>query len=301
MQTRLHLPATFDSTLRAYLQLAKLRIVALLLFTTLAAMVVAAKGAALSPLILCATLVGGALAASGASALNQYIERDLDARMARTKHRPVPSGRIAPADALLFGLAALAWAALLLGTLVNWLTAFLALFGAVYYVGIYTLLLKRRTPLNIVIGGGAGAVPVLVGWAAATGQLPLESFVLFAIILFWTPPHSWALALYINADYENADIPMLPVICGAQATHVQIVWYSANLVILTLVPPLLGMSGAFYVACALALGGGLLWHAVKLLHAADSATAWRTYKYSSAYLALLFLSMMLDTTLFPLT
>lgn len=298
MQTRLQPPVTRSVRFRAYLQLSKLRIVALLVFTTLAAMVVAASGAAIPLQTLFATLVGGAFAASGASALNQFIERDLDARMARTKHRPVPSGRIAPTDALLFGLGLLAWSALLLGVLVNWLTAGLALFGAVYYVGFYTLLLKRRTPLNIVIGGGAGAAPVLVGWAAVTGQLSLEPFILFAIVLFWTPPHSWALALYINADYDNADIPMMPVACGAEATRVQIVWYAANLAILTIVPFALGMSGVFYLLGALALGGGLLWQCVQLLRRADAATAWQTYKYSSAYLALLFLSMILDIVLF---
>ncbi len=283
-------------TLRTYLELAKLRIVLLLLFTTVTAMIIAADG--LPPVaVLVPTLIGGALSAAGASAINQYIDRDMDALMARTARRPIPSGRVAPINALLFGLVLVTWSTLILGLFVNWLSAFLALGGALYYVVIYTILLKRNTVLNILIGGGAGAIPVLVGWAAVTGTLSFEPLLLFAIVFYWTPPHSWALALLVNADYARANVPMMPVARGEDVTRQQILWYSVQLLMVSLLPVVFGMLGGIYLLAALALGVGLIRMALRLIQNKDGATAKRTYKYSTAYLAFLFLAMILDVAL----
>ncbi len=261
-------------------------------------MVVAAKGEALPPLLLAATIIGGALAAGGASALNQYIDRDMDHLMARTRHRPIPSGRITPLNALLFGLALCAWSVAILGTFVNWLAAALALIGAIYYVVVYTLLLKRNTVLNILIGGGAGAMPVLVGWAAVTGTLAPGAFLLFAIVFYWTPPHSWALALLVNKDYTAANVPMMPVARGEDAARVQIFLYSIQLVALSLLPIPFRLLGGFYLVTAGLLGVGMILEALRLLRTKSGAQARRTYKYSTFYLALLFLAMILDLIIF---
>lgn len=286
------------SPLRDYLQLTKPRISILLIFTTVTAMVIAAQGKALPLIVLCATIIGGVCASAGASVLNCYIDREMDALMSRTKTRPLPAGRISPTNALIFGFALLAWSAFLLTTLVNPLTAFLAMVGAAYYVVVYTLLLKRNTVLNILIGGGAGAMPVLVGWAAVTGTVSVEAFLLFAIIFYWTPPHSWALALLVNADYERAHVPMMPVARGEQATKVQILLYSVQLIVLTLLPLPFRMLGLFYFICAALLGSGLLYQALHLLRDGSKVAARQTYKYTTMYLALLFLAMIADQVLF---
>jgi protoheme IX farnesyltransferase len=261
-------------------------------------MVVAAQGQALPLITLCATILGGGMASAGASTLNCYLDRDMDAQMTRTRTRPIPAGRIAPINALLFGFGLLAWSALILTTLVNPLTALLAMGGAVYYVLVYTMLLKRNTVLNILIGGGAGAMPVLVGWAAATGSLSVEAFLLFMIIFYWTPPHSWALALLVNADYARANVPMMPVARGEEATRNQILLYSIQLVILTLLPLPFRMLGMFYFLCAVLLGGGLLIQSLRLIREPSKQTSRQTYKYSTAYLALLFLAMLADQLFF---
>lgn len=276
-----------------YLELAKLRIVLLLLFTTVTTMVIAAKGIPNLD-ILIPTLIGGAFAAAGASAINQYIDRDMDAMMARTARRPIPSGRVAPLNALLFGMGLLAWSVLVLAMWVNWLTAVLALFGGLYYVILYTLILKRNTVVNILIGGGAGAVPVLVGWAAVTGTLSFQAFILFAIVFYWTPPHSWALALLVNKDYTLANVPMMPVAHGEEATRRQILLYSVQLVLITLLPLPFRFLGAIYIVTAALLGIGMIYYAVKLIQKADGAAARTMYKYTTSYLAFLFLVMILD-------
>jgi heme o synthase len=281
------------TTIRTYLELAKLRIVILLIFTTVTAMVIAADGLP-DPLLLIPTVIGGALSAAGASVINQWFDRDLDAKMARTARRPIPSGRIAPINALLFGLSLIVWSTLILAFFVNLLTAGLALFGAFYYVIIYTVLLKRNTVLNILIGGGAGAMPVLVGWAAVHGSLSFEAFILFAIVFYWTPPHSWALALLVNADYTRANVPMMPVARGEDVTRKQILFYSIQLLLLSLLPSAFGTLGWLYGGVALALGLGLIRMSLILIKNKDGATAKRTYKYSTAYLAFLFLAMMVD-------
>lgn len=293
METTVRSHFELSANLQTYLELAKLRIVLLLLFTTLTAMVIAANGIPdLS--ILLPTLIGGALAPAGAGAVNQYLDRDLDAKMTRTARRPIPSGRIAPIHALVFGLSLIAVSIIILGLAVNPLSAALALLGAVYYVVVYTMLLKRNTSVNIVIGGGAGAIPVLVGWAAVTGTLSIEAFLLFAIVFYWTPPHSWALALLVNTDYARAGVPMMPVAHGERATYYQILVYSVLLVIITLLPASIGMLSLPYTLSAAVLGLGMLWMAIKLIRAANKAVARQVYKYSTSYLAFLFLAMIID-------
>ena len=294
---------SLDLQPRAYIELTKPRIVILLVFTCLTSMVVA-TGAIPAADKLIFTLLGGALAAGGSSAINQFLDRELDAKMARTARRPIPSGRISARRALAFGAGLLVLSALVFGAFVNWLAAALALAGAFYYVVIYTVVLKRNTVVNILIGGGAGAMPALVGWAAASGGLELQAFILFAIIFYWTPPHSWALALLVNKDYAAADIPMMPVARGERATRVQILFYSLQLALITLTPGLLWLLadaprflGSFYLAAAAWLGMILVWLAVRLLRRADKASARVLYKYSSMYLALLFLAMMVDRLL----
>jgi heme o synthase len=286
----------FGQTLLSYLELTKVRIVLLLLFTTVTAMIIAADGIPPFTIVL-PTVIGGALSAAGASVINQYIDRDMDAKMSRTARRPIPSGRIAPINALLFGLGLIVWSTLILGYFVNWLSAALALGGAIYYVIIYTLLLKRNTAINIVIGGGAGAMPVLVGWAAVSGTIPLDAWILFAIIFFWTPPHSWALALLVNTDYARAGVPMMPVAHGEETTRRQILVYSLVLLAVSLLPLLTNTLSWLYLIAALGLGGGLIYWSILLIQRRDGATAKRTYKFSTAYLAFIFLAMIVDRLL----
>lgn len=251
-----------ESPFKAYSELMKLPIVILLVFTTVTAMVVAANGLPKLDIFL-ATILGGICAAGGASAINQYLDRDMDAKMKRTARRPIPSGRVAPINALLFGLGLIAWSVFVLGMFVNWLTAILAFAGAIYYIVIYTLILKRNTVVNIIIGGGAGAMPVLVGWAAVTGSLSIEAWILFAIIFYWTPPHSWALAILVSSDYAAAGVPMMPVARGEHRTRIQILMYSIQLVMVTLIPVIIlvlggDMLGFVYIILALLLGTGMI-------------------------------------------
>ena len=276
-----------------YLTLTKPLIMALLLVTTLAAMFVAAGGAP-SVALVSWTMLGGALAAGGASALNQYIDRDLDAQMARTARRPIPAGRIKPNEALIFGSALSLLSFLIFALFVNWPAALLSLAGNLYYVLFYTLWLKRATPQNIVIGGAAGAIPPLVGWAAATGSINIPSLFLFAIIFYWTPPHFWALALLKRNEYQRGRIPMAPVVWGETETRRQIFLYSLIVVALTLLLTPAQVTGLFYLAAASVLGLILLIHAGVLMRGGTNRQAWRMYKYSSYYLALLFLAMVID-------
>jgi len=293
----------FGVSPRPYIELMKPRIVILLVFTCVTSMIVAID--AFPPAeLLTLTILGGALSAGGASAINQYLDREIDAKMARTARRPIPSGRVSANHALAFGMALVTSSVLVLGLFVNWLAAVLALAGAIYYVVIYTLILKRNTVVNILIGGGAGAMPVLVGWAAASGALELQAFILFAIVFYWTPPHSWALAILVNKDYAAADIPMMPVARGESVTRFQILFYSIQLVSISLSPALLlllpqapVMLDRFFLAIAAILGLILIGLAGKLIHRADKATARALYKYSSLYLALLFLAMIFDRLL----
>jgi heme o synthase len=281
---------------RDYVQLTKPRIAMLLVFTAVSAMVVAYRD--LPPALdILGVVLGGWLAAAGASVFNQYVERDLDSLMLRTRKRPLPSGRIEPANALLFGLALLLWSMIVLTVLVNPLAAALALMGAAYYIVIYTLLLKRHTSLNVVIGGGAGGFPVLVGWAAATGTLGIGALLLFTIVFLWTPPHSWALALRIQNDYERGTIPMMPVTRGAATTTVYIYWYTLHLIALTFMVFVAGMLSVLYMVGAFVLGAGLLWYTARLMSDCSKARARQLYKYSSLYLLLLFMVMVFDVLL----
>jgi protoheme IX farnesyltransferase len=282
---------------RDYATLTKPRIMILLLLTGACGMVVGARG--LPPLgSLAATLAGLALACGGASALNHVLDRDIDALMGRrTRARPVSAGRVPAAYALEFGLALSAFSFVLLAGLVNLLTAALALVGNLFYVLVYTKWLKRTTPQNIVIGGAAGAVPPLVGWAAATGNLALPALFLFAIVFFWTPPHFWALALLLKRDYAAAGIPMLPVVRGERRTVREILLYSAALVAVTAVPFLWGTLGLAYLVAALALGGAFLALALGLARRTTPRRAALLFHSSLGYLALLFVAAALDAAL----
>ncbi|MGZ8795350.1 MAG: heme o synthase [Gaiellaceae bacterium] len=278
---------------RDYVTLTKPRIMSLLLITGAGGMFVGAGG--VPPLDdLGVMLLGLALACGGASALNHMLDRDLDRAMARTAKRPVAAGRVSPELALEFGLALSALSFVLLASAVNVLTASLALIGNLFYVLVYTRLLKRSTPQNIVIGGAAGAVPPLVGYAAATGNLALPALFLFLIVFLWTPPHFWALALLIKRDYAAAKVPMLPVVRGDRETARQVLLYTIVLVALTLVPVLTGTFGALYLAAAAILGGWFLHLAVELLRSTTRPRAAALFHYSLAYLALIFVAMAID-------
>ena len=279
---------------REYLTLTKPRVMSLLLVTGFCGMIVGARGWPGTPLAVEA-MVGLALACGGASALNHVLDRDIDPLMGeRTKRRPVASGRIAPSRALEFGLALSAFSFVLLASTVNVLTAALALVGNLFYVLVYTRWLKRTTPQNIVIGGAAGAVPPLVGWAAATGNVTLPALLLFAIVFVWTPPHFWALALLIKDNYRAAGVPMLPVVRGERETARQIVLYSLGLVAVTLLPWAFGTVGLLYLASALALGAAFIWLAERLRRDTTPRRAMLLFHFSLLYLALLFAAMAMD-------
>jgi protoheme IX farnesyltransferase len=282
---------------RDYVTLTKPRIMTLLLWTGLCGMLVGAQG--VPPLrLVVVTMTGLALACGGASALNHVLDADIDRLMgSRTEQRPVASGRVAPSRALEFGLALSALSFVLLASFVNVLTALLALFGNLFYVLVYTRWLKRTTPQNIVIGGAAGAVPPLVGWAAATGNLSVPAIALFAIVFVWTPPHFWALALLIKESYAAAKVPMLPNVRGDRETARQIVLYTVGMIAVTVAPFALGWSGAVYLGGALVLGAIFLWLALKLQRDLSKRRAAILFHYSLLYLALLFAAMALDPIL----
>ncbi|MGH8907236.1 MAG: heme o synthase [Egibacteraceae bacterium] len=287
---------TQAAVVRAYIGLTKPRIIELLLVTTVPAMVVAARGLPDLWLVV-ATLVGGTLAAGSANTLNSWFERDIDGVMRRTSARPLVRHAIEPRDALVFGLvlglASFVW----LAALVNPLAAALALAANLFYVLVYTMGLKRRTSQNIVIGGAAGCVPVLVGWAAVTGEVGLPAWALFAIVFTWTPPHFWALALRYREDYARAGVPMLPVVRGVHETARQILLYTLLMVAVTLLFGPVGGMGVIYLVAALALGGVFVLHAVRLLRVPSEQAAMRLFHYSITYLALLFAAMAADAIL----
>jgi protoheme IX farnesyltransferase len=280
-----------------YVSLTKPRIIVLLLVTTITTMIVAAGGAGLPAALAAYTLLGGALAAGAANAINCYWDRDIDAVMRRTRGRPVPAGRVAPRRALGFGVVLAAVSVVVLGVAVNWLSALLALSGIVFYVGVYTVWLKRSTPQNIVIGGAAGAIPPLVGWAAVTNHVGLPALLLFAIIFLWTPPHFWALALNREEDYRAAGVPMLPVVRGTAETLRQMLLYTVALVAATLVLAALGVLGRVYLVAAVALAIPWLWLMARLARRTTAGAARALFAYSIAYLGLLFAAMALDRLL----
>ena len=283
----------FESSLmRDLVMLTKPRIISLLLVTTVAPMFVAGNPGWLLVLVV---LLGGYLMAGGANAVNMYLDSDIDTQMARTRLRPIPSGRMGPRAVLAFGVALATAATFLLARFTNVLTALLALAGFYFYVFVYTRWLKRTTPQNIVIGGAAGAFPPLVGWAAMTGTIDLTAVYLFLIVFYWTPPHFWALALLKQRDYGKAGIPMAPLVWGERETMRQMAWYNVILIALTLLPFAFGAFGMIYLVSALALGAVLLVGVIRVNISAEwTKPAWRVYKFSLLYLALLFLAMVID-------
>jgi protoheme IX farnesyltransferase len=293
-QTATIAPTAAPSVLRDYLTLTKLKVQSLLLFTTVTTMYVAGDPSLRLILLTC---LGGALSAGGAGAINHAVDRDIDRTMARTANRPVAAGRISPGAAIAFGASLECASFLLLATTVNPLAATLSLWGFLGYVFVYTLWLKRTTPQNIVIGGAAGAMPPLVAWAAVTGGLDGMAFFLFAIVFFWTPPHFWALSLLMKDEYAKAGIPMLPVVRGEDETRRQILLYTVLLYAVTQLPFCAGGLGVAYLVPSMLLGAGFIYCSVKLLRTADRRWALRTYLFSLAYLALLFLAMAIDSQL----
>ncbi len=277
-----------------YVDLTKPKVQSLLLLTTVTTMEVAGNPSVSRIALVC---VGGYLSAGGAGAINHYWDRDIDARMARTATRPIPSGRVSPAAAVGFGIGLQVLSFLLLSLTINVLAASLALAGFVGYVGVYTIWLKRRTPHNIVIGGAAGAMPPLVAWAAVRGSLSWTAFYLFAIVFYWTPPHFWALSLLMKDEYREVGVPMLPVVRGEHETRRQILLYSLLLYAVTQLPFCVGVFGGVYLAASLVLGLAFIAGAVMLYRRADRRTALRLYLYSMLYLALLFVAMVLDAKL----
>jgi protoheme IX farnesyltransferase len=279
-----------------YIALTKPRIIVLLELTALAAMIMAARGWPGTGVVV-ATLLGGGLAAAGANAINMWWDRDIDCAMGRTRSRPIPSGRLPASHALVFGvsLGAVAFAVLALGA--NLLAAVLATAALLFYVLVYTMYLKRSSMQNIVIGGAAGAVPPLVGWAAVTGHLDLSALFLFAVVFYWTPPHFWALALLVRGDYAQARVPMLPVVAGEQRTRVSILLYSMLLVVVTGLPVLAGTFGLVYAAGAVCLDSILLLDAALVLRDGTGRAASRLFHFSLLYLALLFAVMAVDRVL----
>jgi len=277
-----------------YVELTKPKVQSLLLLTTIATMYLAGDP---SPILVALTCMGGYLSAGGAGAVNHWFDRDIDAQMARTANRPVPSGRVSPRAALLFGCTLAALSVVELSVAVNPLAAGLSFAGFLGYVFVYTVWLKRRTPQNIVIGGAAGAVPPLVGWAAVTGSVSGTAVILFFIVFFWTPPHFWALSLLMKDEYEKVGVPMLPVVRGETETRRQILLYAVLLYAVTQLPFCAGGFGAIYLVCSLTLGVLFVAGAARLYRRADRASALRLYLFSLAYLALLFCAMVADVHL----
>jgi protoheme IX farnesyltransferase len=296
---------TVGESIRAYVALTKPRIIELLLVTTVPAMVLATRDVPGMPIIDWArltfwTLICGTLAAGSANAINQYLERDIDLLMVRTRRRPLPASAVTPERAVVFGIALGAISVGLMAWTVNLLAAFLTLLAIGFYIVVYTVMLKRSTPSNIVIGGAAGALPPVIGWAAVTGNVALPALLLFLIVFYWTPPHFWALALRIRGDYAAAGVPMLPVVRGIAETSRQIGLYTILLVALTVVFAVVARMGAIYAAAAVILGALFLWRAFALWRQgtspeASTAQAIRLYRYSITYLTILFAAVALDT------
>jgi protoheme IX farnesyltransferase len=286
-------PVKFSQYLRDLFTLTRPVVVLLLLVTAFAAMVVG--GRAWPSLSLAFwTLLGGGMAAGGAQAVNQFVDRDIDKLMLRTAKRPIPTGRLSPAEGLAWGLSLCVVSVFILAGQVNWLAALMTLVGIIYYVFIYTLLLKRTSVQNIVIGGGAGAMAPVVGLVAVTGRLDLWALLLFGIVFFWTPPHFWALALVRLRDYTAAKIPVMPVVRGVNFTRTQIMVYTVCLLPITLLPFLFGIAGWIYLAAAILLDIGLVYVSWMVWRRGTNKMAWQLYRVSSMYLAFLFFAMMAD-------
>ncbi|ABS62294.1 protoheme IX farnesyltransferase [Parvibaculum lavamentivorans DS-1] len=284
---------------RDFFELLKPRVMSLVIFTALVGIAVAPGG--IHPVIAFTALLCIAVGAGASGALNMWYDADIDARMARTANRPIPAGRVTAREAAVFGSILSVFAVMTMGVLVNWVAAALLAFTIFFYLVVYTMWLKRRTPQNIVIGGAAGAFPPMIGWAAVTGSVSIEPFVLFLIIFMWTPPHFWALALYRSGDYEKVGVPMLPVVSGEKETRRQIMLYSLALVPVTLLPGFLGFAGALYMGATAALGAGFLWLAFGIWRtepgAAQDKAAKRLFGYSILYLFLIFSLLLVEKML----
>jgi heme o synthase len=289
-------PGPLRQTISSYINLMKPHVTVLLLGTTVAAMAIAQRGMPNGWLIL-ATLIGGAMSAGSANCINCYIDRDIDQVMSRTQRRSLPAGKVQPTQALIFGLFLGVASTVIFALFVNLLSALLSVAAILFYVCIYTLWLKRSSTQNIVIGGAAGAVPVLIGWAAVTNNVTLAAIWLFAIVFYWTPPHFWALSLLIEKDYARANVPMLPVVMGERETKKQILLYSCMLLAVTLILFAMGAMGYLYLIGAVILGGIMIYMAVRLM--LDNTRKWaRTiFWYSNCYLAAIFAIMVLDRVL----
>ena len=284
--------------LRDYIALTKPRIIGLLELTAFAAMIAAARGWPGTGLVV-ATMVGGALAAGGANAINMWFDRDIDRAMLRTCTRPIPAGRVPATHALAFGLGLGVTAFAVLAAFTNLLAAALAIGALLFYVLVYTMYLKRSTMQNIVVGGAAGAVPPLVGWAAVTGGVDLTAVLLFAVVFYWTPPHFWALALLVRGDYARASVPMLPVVAGVPRTQRLILLYTLVMVLVTMLPLLARSFGWVYLGGAAALDAVFVADAVAVLRDPTPRAARRLFHFSLLYLALLFAAMAVDRIVIP--
>jgi|TARA_Y100000994_G_C15690567_1_gene441396 protoheme IX farnesyltransferase len=280
------------ASVRDLISLLKPRVMSLVVFTGLVGLLLAPDS--IHPVLAVVAVICIAVGAGASGAINMWYDRDIDAVMARTKSRPIPSGRIEPEVALGFGISLSLGSVMLMGLAVNWVAAGLLAFTIFFYIIIYTIVLKRRTPQNIVIGGASGAFPPMIGWAAVTGDISLASIILFAIIFLWTPPHFWALALYRCEDYEKANIPMLPVISGKKVTRWHIFLYTLALVPVTLAPNLIGLSGLIYGVSALFLGLIFVVLSIATLKESGVKNARRLFPFSILYLFLLFVFLIID-------
>jgi protoheme IX farnesyltransferase len=281
-----------DALVSDYLALLKPRVMSLVAFTGFAGLVVAPGS--LHPLLAAVAVLCIAVGAGAAGAINMWYDRDIDALMRRTRKRPIPAGRVAPDEALAYGVTLSLFSVMVMGVAVNWTAAALLALASAFYVFVYTVWLKRRTPQNIVIGGAAGAFPPMIGWAAVTGAVSLESIALFLIIFVWTPPHFWALALYQAGDYAKAGVPMLPVVAGKAETRRQVLIYTSLLVPLSFTPLLLGMAGIVYGAAAAVMGVRFLLLAVRVLHERGGLAARRMFRFSILYLFVLFAALIVE-------
>ena len=282
-----------SETMWAYVRLTKPRIVMLLVITTIPAMILAGGGVP-SLWLMFATVCGGSVVAGGANAMNMYFDRDIDEMMRRTRGRPVPAGQVEPEKAAVFGLVLGAGGFLFMELAVNLLAACLTLGAFAFYVVVYTLILKRTTSLNIVIGGAAGAMPPVIGWAAVTNEISVAALIMFAIVTAWTPPHFWALSINYSSDYARAGVPMLPVVAGREETKRQILLYSLALVAVSLLLSVWGGAGFIYLGAALALGAAFLYFAFRLWRDGSAKSSAALFRYSIVYLALLFAAIAVD-------
>lgn len=294
MSDALAMPDQPEATVRDYFTLLKPKVMSLVVFSGFAGMWVAPGFANLHPVIAATAILCIAIGAGAAGAINMWYDRDIDAVMKRTKNRPIPLGRMNPDEALSFGVILSLFSVMTMGVAVNWTAGALLGTANLFYVFVYTMWLKRRTPQNIVIGGAAGAFPPMIGWAAVTGSITIESFILFAIIFFWTPPHFWALSLFANEDYKRAGIPMLPVVAGERATKTQMMIYTLLLVPLSVAPYILGIAGIGYGIFAFALSVFFLFTNFRVLVDKTDKSAKLMFGYSVFYLFALFAALMID-------